>query len=82
MKKAKKKSVKTFSKEPVATIGIDLAKNSVHVFGVDAQGEVVFSRKLARKALSQFIAQQPACRIAMEACSGAGQSHQHISGYC
>jgi len=60
-----------FSKEPVTTIGIDLAKNSVHVFGVDAQGEVVFSRKLARRALSAFIAQQPPCRIAMEACGSA-----------
>ncbi len=63
--------MKKFSKEPVATIGIDLAKNSVHVFGVDAQGEAVFSRKLARGALSAFIAQQPPCRIAMEACGGA-----------
>ena len=54
-----------FSKEPVTTIGIDLAKNSVHVFGVDAQGEAVFSRKLGRRGLSAFIAQQPRCRIAM-----------------
>ena len=60
-----------FSKEPVTTIGIDLAKNSVHVFGVDAQGEAVFSRKLGRRALSAFIAQQPSCRIAMEACGSA-----------
>ncbi|WPL15325.1 Transposase IS116/IS110/IS902 family protein [Thiorhodovibrio winogradskyi] len=81
MKKAKKKSVKTFSKEPVVTIGIDLAKNSVHVFGVDAEGEVVFSRKLARKALSQFIAQQPTCRIAMEACSGAHHWARTFQGF-
>jgi len=63
--------MRQFSKEPVTTIGIDLAKNSVHVFGVDAQGEAVFSRKLARRALSAFIAQQPSCRIAMEACGSA-----------
>lgn len=81
LKKAKKKSVETFSKEPVATIGIDLAKNSVHVFGVDAQGEVVFSRKLARKALSPFIAQQPTCRIAMEAFSGAHHWARTFQGF-
>jgi transposase len=81
MKKAKKKSVKTFSKEPVATIGIDLAKNSAHVFGVDAQGEVVFSRKVARKTLSQFIAQQPPCRVAMEACGGAHHWARTFQGF-
>ena len=81
MKKAKNKPVKTFSKEPVATIGIDLAKNSVHVFGADAQGEVVFSRKLARKAVSPFIAQQPTCRIAMEACSGAHHWARTFQGF-
>lgn len=71
MKKTKKQPAKSFSTEPVATIGIDLAKNSMHVYGVDAQGETVFSRKLARGALSAFIAQQPPCRIAMEACGSA-----------
>ena len=81
MKKAKKQSLKTFSQEPVATIGIDLAKNSAHVFGVDAQGEEVFSRKLARKALSPFIAQQPPCRVAMEACRGAHHWARTFQGF-
>jgi hypothetical protein len=36
------------SKEPVVTIGIDLAKNSVHVYGVDAQGRQVLSKKVTR----------------------------------
>jgi len=73
--------MKQFSKEPVATIGIDLAKNSVHAFGVDAQGEVVFSRKLSRHALSAFIAQQPPCRVAMEACGSAHHWARTFQGF-
>lgn len=73
--------MKMCSKKPIATIGIDLAKNSVHVFGVDAQGEVVFSRKLARTALSAFIAQQPPCRVAMEACGSAHHWARTFQGF-
>ncbi len=36
------------SKEPVVTIGIDLAKNSVRVYGLDAQGRQVLSKKVTR----------------------------------
>jgi transposase len=70
-----------FRKEPVTTIGIDLAKNSVHAFGVDANGETVFSRKLSRGALSAFIAQQPPCRIAMEACGSAHHWARTFQGF-
>ena len=59
------------SKEPVATMGIDLAKNSVHVYGVDAQGQAVLSKKVSRGRLSAFIAQQPTCLVGMEACGSA-----------
>lgn len=38
--------MKEFSKEPVVTIGIDLAKNSMHVYGVDAQGRQALSKKV------------------------------------
>jgi len=59
------------SKEPVVTIGIDLAKNSVHVFGVDAQGRQVLSKKVSRGKLSAFMVNQPPCLVAMEACGSA-----------
>lgn len=60
-----------FSKEPVVTIGIDLAKNSVHVYGVDAQGCPVISKKLSRGKLSAFMVNLPPCLVAMEACGSA-----------
>lgn len=60
-----------FSKGPVVTIGIDLAKNSVHVYGVDAQGRQVLSKKVTRSKLSAFMANHPPCLVAMEACGSA-----------
>jgi transposase len=60
------------SKEQVATVvGIDLAKRSFHVYGADVQGQQVFSKKLTRARLSPFMANLPACTVAMEACGSA-----------
>jgi transposase len=60
------------SKERIVTlVGIDLAKNSFHVHGVDAAGKTVFSKKLSRAKFSPFVANLPACTVAMEACGGA-----------
>jgi transposase len=55
----------------VTTIGIDLAKNSFSLHGVDGRGKMVFRKTLARAKLMPFLAQQPPCLIGMEACSGA-----------
>lgn len=55
----------------VTTIGIDLAKNTFSLHGVDSRGKPVFRKTLARAKLMPFLAQQPPCLIGMEACSGA-----------
>ena len=57
----------------VTTVGIDLAKNVFSLHGVDGLGRVVLRRTVRRERLAQLIAQLPACRIGMEACSGAHQ---------
>jgi len=59
------------SKEPIVTLGIDLAKRSFHLFGVDAHGREVLSKKLSRARLSEFMANLPPCTVAMEACGSA-----------
>ena len=60
------------SKESVVTVvGIDLAKRSFHVYGADGHGKQVFSKKLTRARRSPFMANLPACTVAMEACGGA-----------
>ena len=55
----------------VSMIGIDLAKNSFQLHGMEADGSVAFRRKLGRAKLLDFVAAQPRCVVAMEACGGA-----------
>jgi transposase len=52
-------------------IGLDLAKNFIQAHGADAAGHVLFRRKLRRSQLLPFLAAQPPCVVAMEACAGA-----------
>ena len=55
----------------VITIGLDIAKASFQAHGADASGAVVFRKKLSRGRLLAFLAAQPRCLVAMEACAGA-----------
>jgi transposase len=53
----------------VSTIGLDLAKNVFQAHGANASGAVVFGKKLRRDRVLKFLAAQPACTVAMEACA-------------
>jgi transposase len=55
----------------IAVLGIDLAKRSFHVYGVDDQGQRVVSKKLSRARLTEFMVKLPPCLVAMEACGSA-----------
>ena len=55
----------------ITTVGIDLAKNVLSVHGVDAHGKAVLRKSLSRSKVLELMAQLPACRVGMEACSGA-----------
>jgi transposase len=55
----------------VTTIGIDLAKSVFQLHGVDAQGAVVFRRKLRRGGVLDFLRDLPVCLIGLEACATA-----------
>ena len=57
--------------EDVSIIGIDLAKRSFQVHGARADGSVAYRRKLSRGKLLGFLASQPPCTVAMEACASA-----------
>ena len=57
--------------EEVSIIGIDLAKRSFQLHGARADGSVAFRRKLSRGKLLDFVASQPRCVVAMEACASA-----------
>lgn len=55
----------------VTRLGIDVAKHVFQLHGVDAQGQTVLRRRLARPQLRPFVAQLPPCLIGMEACGSA-----------
>lgn len=57
--------------EKVSIIGLDLAKRSFQLHGACADGAVAFRRKLSRERFLAFLAEQPRCVVAMEACGGA-----------
>jgi transposase len=55
----------------VTRVGLDLAKKVFQVHAVDANGEIVVARKLARGRLVGFFSELPRCVAAMEACPSA-----------
>ncbi len=50
-------------------IGIDLAKNSLQLHGVDTKGRVVLKKTLKREKVAKFFANLPVCLVGMEACA-------------
>ncbi len=66
-----------------SALGIDLGKNSFHVFGVDEDGKATIRRKFTRTKLILFMAKLEPCLVGMEACGGAHhlartfQNHGH-----
>ena len=59
------------SVEQVSTVGLDIAKRVFQAHGTDAAGNVMFRKKLARGKVLTFLAAQPPCVVALEACGGA-----------
>jgi hypothetical protein len=56
----------------IVRVGVDLAKNLIHVHAVDAAGRKVVGRAFKRDQFFAWCEQLPAgCVVAMEACSSA-----------
>lgn len=55
----------------VNTIGLVLAKNVFQAHRANGAGTVLFRKKLRRDQVLRFLADQPACTVAMEACAGS-----------
>lgn len=55
----------------IIRFGIDLAKSSFAVCGVDENEHITLRKTLSRKQLLQVFANQPPAVVAMEAGSGA-----------
>ncbi len=55
----------------IATMGIDIGKNSFHVVGLDQRGAIVLRQKWSRGQIEARLTNMPPCLIGMEACVGA-----------
>ena len=55
----------------VATMGIDIGKNSFHLIGLDRRGAIVLRQKWSRSQIEARVANMPPCLVGMEACVGA-----------
>ena len=63
----------------VSTIGLDIAKHVFQAHGADASGQAVFRKKITRTKLIDFLASQPRCLVALEACGGSHYWGREIS---
>jgi transposase len=59
------------TKPSVATMGIDIGKNSFHVVGLDQRGAIVVRQRWTRSQIGARLANVPPCLIGIEACVGA-----------
>lgn len=55
----------------IATLGVDLGKNTIYTMGLDEQGQPTGAKKFTRTSLIRYLAKLAPCRIAMEACPGS-----------
>lgn len=65
----------------ITTVGIDLAKSTFSLHGVDAHGKTVLRITLSRNKLLPFMAQLPPCLVGMEVCSGVHHWARELQKY-
>jgi transposase len=53
----------------ITTVGLDIAKNSFAVHGLDAGGVTVLTKELKRGQVLAFFAKLSPCRVGLEACN-------------
>jgi transposase len=67
--------------EAVATIGIDIGKNTFHLVGFDRNGAIALRQKLSRRQVEARLANMPPCLIGMEACVGAHHLSRQLKAH-
>jgi transposase len=72
---------KTNRLEAVATLGIDIGKNTFHLVGLDSKGAIVLRQRLSRGQVDARLANMPPCLIGMEACVGAHHLSRQLKAH-
>jgi transposase len=65
----------------ISVIGIDLGKQTFHVYGVGEQGQPVVKKKLTRNKLQELMLRLEPCLVGMEACGGAHHWARLLTSY-
>jgi transposase len=55
----------------INVIGLDIAKRTFHLVGLDHTGKQVLKKKLSRTKLRAYFANLTPCKVSMEGCAGA-----------
>jgi len=55
----------------IATLGVDIGKNTFHLVGLDKRGAIVVRERLSRAQIEVRLANLARCLVGMEACVGA-----------
>lgn len=62
----------------VTRIGLDIAKQTFELHGVDQRGRAVLRKTLRRERMLEFFTQLEPCEVALEACGGAHYWHREL----
>src|SRR4029077_8845730 len=65
----------------IATMGIDIGKNSFQVVGLDQRGAIVLRQKWSRGQVEARLASIPPCLSGMEACVGAHHLNRKLQAH-
>jgi transposase len=68
--------------QAVTTIGLDIAKSVFQVHGIDAEDNVLISRRLKRRYVLALFAKLPPCLVGIEACATSHHRHAARSFEC
>lgn len=55
----------------IATVGLDIAKQSFQVHAADSEGRAILRKRLRRNQVAEFFANLPPCLVGLEACGSS-----------
>jgi len=65
----------------ISTVGVDLGKNVIHVWGMDAAGAVVLRKRCSRRQFQRWAARCVPCRMGLGSCAGAYYWARTLASY-
>jgi transposase len=65
----------------INVIGLDIAKQTFHLVGLDSTGKQMLKKKLSRTKLLAYFANLTPCKISMEGCAGAHYWARELSKF-